>query len=572
MTFASGAKYRRADFIEILQMEGMRRDRIDTGGMALLLEHDFGQQIGVINADATPDLATQTYSCSGRFSRNPVPEQIYTDVKDNIRQYVSVGYEILAGREIGFEDGVPVVIVTDWLPIEISIVSVPADTNATLSRALPGFTASVPTNTALEKLPVQLRSHNNNNNNKENKMDEQETLVAERTRASDIITLGAKHRADVMAREFVANGKSVAEFTSALLERSPEAPAVRSAKIDMTDKEVGQYSFLRALHASATGDWRQAGLERSVSAAVAKATGKTARGFLVASDVMTRAVTSQQNVTNFADGGALVATRLRTESFIDALQHRTIVNNLGATILTDIEGSIAIPKEVGLMGVTWVGEDGVAVNTKAQFGQVPMNPKTVLAKTPISRRMMLQSAISAENFVRDRFQKAIALALDHAALVGGGTAQEPKGIYSLLQAAQLMATTGDGYEDAVGLETMVSTQNADLGSLAYVGNAKTRGALKVAQVFPNSGKSVWGDTAVPGVGMVNGYNAFATNHIPGAAPLLFGNFQSLFIALWSGLDVVVDNITDDSGAHIVKVFQDADVALAHLESFAALEA
>ena len=55
-------------------------------------------------------------------------------------------------------------------------------------------------------------------------------------------------------------------------ERGRAQPA---AGLGMTRKEVSTYSMVRAMHAAHTGDWSKAGLERSVSEAVAKRTGET---------------------------------------------------------------------------------------------------------------------------------------------------------------------------------------------------------------------------------------------------------------------------------------------------------
>jgi hypothetical protein len=51
--------------------------------------------------------------------------------------------------------------------------------------------------------------------------------------------------------------------------------------------------------------------------------------------------------------------------------------------------------------------------------------------------------------------------------------------------------------------------------------------------------------------------------------VLFGNRSDLLIGLWSGLDFVVDPYTRATyGDVIITIYQDADIAVRHGESFA----
>ena len=56
-------------------------------------------------------------------------------------------------------------------------------------------------------------------------------------------------------------------------------------------------------------------------------------------------------------GGNLEATDLLADNFIEALRNRTVVGELGATILLAKVGDVAIPKRTGDNSVTWFGAD-----------------------------------------------------------------------------------------------------------------------------------------------------------------------------------------------------------------------
>ena len=52
------------------------------------------------------------------------------------------------------------------------------------------------------------------------------------------------------------------------------------------------------------------------------------------------------------NGGNLVASNLLADNFIEALRNRTVVGELGATMLPGLVGDVAIPKRTGDNTVT----------------------------------------------------------------------------------------------------------------------------------------------------------------------------------------------------------------------------
>ena len=69
------------------------------------------------------------------------------------------------------------------------------------------------------------------------------------------------------------------QFRGALLEAIGDAKPLEVAEPDIAPKEERQFSFIRAIRASATGDWREAGYEREVSDEIARQSGRTPKGF-----------------------------------------------------------------------------------------------------------------------------------------------------------------------------------------------------------------------------------------------------------------------------------------------------
>lgn len=130
----------------------------------------------------------------------------------------------------------------------------------------------------------------------------------------------------------------------------------------------------------------------------------------------------------------------------------------------------------------------------------------------------------------------------------------------------------------VGLESDIAANNADVGTLGYLTNAKVRGKLKVTQKFASTnGMPIWADGNTP----LNGYAAHVTNAVPSnltkgnqslSSAIIFGNFADLLIGLWGATDILVDPYTGGAAGTVrVRVLQSCDVALRHIESFSTME-
>lgn len=130
-------------WIEVLSHEESAIDFTRANGLPLLLDHDMTEQVGVVEALAL-DLAARKLNGTVRFSRAAKGQDVELDVADGIRQNVSIGYVVQEFTADGEVDGVPVYRATKWMPIEVSIVSVPADHTVGVGRAMEGeYTATV---------------------------------------------------------------------------------------------------------------------------------------------------------------------------------------------------------------------------------------------------------------------------------------------------------------------------------------------------------------------------------------------------------------------------------------------
>lgn len=535
-------------------------------GAPLLFNHNMDDYIGVVEKAWIGD-DMRAYA-RVRFASHPRADQIMQDVKDGILRNVSFAYEVrkyVEDVKAGTYTG------TDWMAYEVSFVTVPADQTVGVGRSL------IEEKESEAHLPSEPVAADAVISEKGKTMTESVNVVdvsavaaqaadAERQRIAAINSLGAKFNQGELARQMVDGGKSIDEARAVFLERIGHAKPVAQgdADVGLTQKEVRQFSFVRAINALANPTdktaWEAAAFEREVSEAAASKAGKSARGIFVPGEILR----AQRDLTvgTSTAGGNLVATDLMASAFIDLLRNRSVVQRAGATVLNGLSGNLAIPKQTGGATAYWVAESGAPTESQQTVGQVSLTPKTVGAFTDFSRKLMLQSSIDVENMVRNDLAQVIALAIDSAALYGTGADNQPTGLklISGINTKDFAANTPT-FAEVVAMESEVAADNADIGTMVYMFNAAMRGALKTAE--KSSGNPVY----IYEGGQVNGYRTEVSNQVA-ANDIFFGNFADMLLGFWSGLDLTVDPYAGaTSGTMRVIALQDVDVAVRNAVSF-----
>ena len=538
----------------------VRLGRLTDGG-PVLVDHDPTDHVGTVESASVGD--DRVGRAVVRFGRSKRANEIFNDVVDGIRKHISVGYRIHKMQpEEEVENSFRAV---DWEPYEVSLVSIPADASVGVGRS------------AGDEFETEIETKEEPVMAEEVKETPVVDVIAERDavrkdelgRIKGIEALGAMHSEQDMAREFISEGKSVDAFRAALLDQIKDRPEPDRPDIGMSEPEVRQFSFVRAINALANPADRRAqeaaGFEFEASRAAAERSHRDPTGMFVPTDVLNGK--RDMLVGTDAVGGYTVSTDLLSESFIDKLDNSMAVVSAGATILRDLNGNIAIPRATGGATAYWVAENNSITESTQAFDQVTMSPGTVGAMTDIARKLLLQSSIDIESFIRNDLALRLALAIDNKALEGDGSSNTPTGVVNATgvgSVAFASATAGAAvWGEIVDVETEVSQDNALLGSLAYLTNAAEAGYLK--QTVKESGQA----TYMMAGGEMNGYPVIVTNNLTTTGQLLFGNWADLIIGYWGGLDINVDTSTGSAAGTVrIVALQDVDVAVRHGESFA----
>lgn len=562
LSFSSEDPYERYFGIEILDhsAKSVRLGRMK-GGAAVLVNHRMDDHVGVVESVSID--SDRVGRAVVRFGKSARAEEIYQDVLDGIRKHVSVGYMVHRMVLEESADGGDVYRVMDWEPFEISIVGVPADTTVGVGRdaalEIVKETKQMSTETEVKTVDPAIAVN--------------AARDAETSRIREINAIGKQFSeltggdSAKMADAAISSGKPIDVFRGEVLAKLAEKRPVPTAELGLTEREVKQFSFVRALHALANPHDRAAqdaaGYEREVSNAAAKAGGKAPQGIMVPVDVLRAPMQRDLTVGTSTAGGHTVSTDLLAQSFIEMLRNQMVLVRAGVTMLNGLVGSIAIPRQTSGSTAYWVAESGAPTESQQAFDQVTMAPKTVGAFTDFSRKLLLQSSIDVEAFVRADLVKQIGIEIDRAGLYGSGASNQPTGVKN--QSGVLtkdFAANAPTYAEIVDLETQIAAVNADIGTLAYIVNATGRGALKTTEKAASTGIYLW----EPG-NTVNGYRVEVSNQVA-ANDFWFGNWADVLIGMWSGLDLTVDPYTGaTSGTVRVIGLQDVDIAVRRGPSF-----
>jgi HK97 family phage prohead protease len=116
-----------------------------SGRMPLLLDHDPRQQIGVVE-NVEIDSATRRLRGTVRFGKGALANEIYTDVVDDIRGNISVGYSVNKMDKEGKDR----YRVSSWTPMEVSVVSIPADRTVGVGRSAEDDLQTLPATPIME--------------------------------------------------------------------------------------------------------------------------------------------------------------------------------------------------------------------------------------------------------------------------------------------------------------------------------------------------------------------------------------------------------------------------------------
>jgi HK97 family phage major capsid protein len=283
-------------------------------------------------------------------------------------------------------------------------------------------------------------------------------------------------------------------------------------------------------------------------------------------------------VTSTATGAGSIPTILG--GLIDILRTKTVLGQMGVTMMDNMQGLFALPRQNSTTTAYWVGEGQDVTQSTPTVDQVLFTPHTVGVRTVYTRRFLEQTSLDAESFIRADQDAVKAREIERVALNGTGSGGQPLGLGQNPLVPLISAGTSGAvptYANIVALETNLANLNVDTSdsSIGYIIDTAIRGLLKTTVKVPASTFPVylWDGGPTP----LNEYKVGVTNLLPtnlthgGGSNLhamFFGRWADMIIASWGGSDTIVNPYSADaSGSVIITTLQDVDIEIRHPESF-----
>lgn len=461
LSIASEAPYERWWGVEILSVtkDAIRDGRLKAGA-PLLVGHDTRQQVGVVESfEITQDKKLRILA---RFGRSALAEEIFRDVLDGIRRNTSVGYIIWDLVLEKQEEDVATYRVTDWEPLEGSIVPIPADPSVGVGRSRE---SDPPSNSQQGKrmdpkdispeLRAQIAAEERAKIDKEaREKAEREAntpeAVAKREqeRVAAILKAGTEFKDPELAAEVAMDAKaSVDTFKARLLEkqrakgtdptrtgadvRTPygqgarvlfsygKLQAFRDLPVEgggvMKAEEAAYRAGMWLAAAIHNKDWARKWCRDHGMPLMYRDADGHVRELALGSEIRA------QNENVLSAGGALVPVEM--EAAIINLRDTYGITRRLVRVRPMNSDSLKIPRrKSGVTAYFFQDDDGVGI-TESQKGwdQVGLNVKKLGALTKVSRDLVEDAVISVVDDLANEMAYAFAVKEDQCLLVGDGT-------------------------------------------------------------------------------------------------------------------------------------------------------
>ena len=254
----------------------------------------------------------------------------------------------------------------------------------------------------------------------------------------------------------------------------------------------------------------------------------TKSGLTYSGQIQLPVTESRATISVTAEHGDLIETTV--ENILAPLQDNLVLVNAGANYLNGLINDVQIPTMTA-ENVGWVGEISSASDGAGSFDHITLSPKRLSAYIDVSRQLLIQDSVGAENMIRTQLVAAIGQKLEETILgTAAGTTTKPAGI-----GYGLTATEISDFKGICGVEAELEDANL-WGGYHYIVSPSTKSSLRSMIKGTNATGMVMEN------GEIDGTPAEVTNHVADNCYYV-GDFSQLYIGQWGSVDLVVDNVT-----------------------------
>ncbi|EFK7686584.1 major capsid protein [Escherichia coli] len=590
----------------------------------LLFNHNFDNHIGVVcNARIDADNVGRALV---KFSKHgTLANDIRNKVIEGTMEKISVGYDI---KEYHIDYTKGQLIVTKWAPYELSFVTVPADDTVGLNRSLNTITVNLEAKRDMTKEQIEEIKEEQEpaqveetpvEENKESEVEETQERQVEENEENENLEDGkdAEHPESVdddsstVREEEVKEEREAApveeEKTEEVAERSEEdEEEIRAIarELNIDDEELKRALAIKNMTPEAfrtkalnnitnaqrnNEQIKDSKMEKTfdlnnvirslvdgaalganeaeysaMAAGAAMQRGRAARGGSVFVPAAALRAASEGNTK--ATLTAVTDEKLLTESYIEMLLPASCLGRLGVTVLSGLNAPIAVPKmttsSVDAFG--FVDENGAAPESKAEFANVKMAPKTFAGGNPISRQS-LKTVPNIATLITDHINKAVRIKLEQLILSDKDNTRGPAGLVKqLVDGGRVAKKAAFSYKDFLKEIAALTDAGVPAQSIKFAMSGATAAELE----------STLKDNGVSGYiienGKLAGYDVVTSGVIP-ADHIVLGDFSGIMIGEWGGLELDLDDSTYRAQSAIVpRIWVDLDFTVVQPEALKVL--
>lgn len=323
-------------------------------------------------------------------------------------------------------------------------------------------------------------------------------------------------------------------------ERTAAATSVNDNDTPDFDREVRNFSLVRAAAYLAQIPGVDAAREIEIGQELQRRTGITPKGILIPEAIFRKPM-ERRVVLSGTSGAGVIPSELHSEETVEFLYNRLVTRALGARVLAGLQGNVTIPAVDTGSTAQWVAENGALSAADFDLNSRTASPKHVGALMEVSRNMLQQSSPDIEALFRADTAANLAAAIDAAALVGGGSNQ-PSGIGNVLtDATDLSTFATPTWAEGLAMVYDLDGNNALGGSLGWAMHSQCAKKLRSTAKVGSSDSVM----IMESPNELYGYQALTTNALTGnGSPedrgIIFGNWADLLIATWSAIDFLAN--------------------------------
>ncbi|HHV8898600.1 TPA: phage major capsid protein [Shigella flexneri] len=593
----------------------------------LLFNHNFDNHIGVV-CNARID-ADKVGRATVRFSKHgTLANDIRNKVIEGTMEKISVGYDI---KEYHIDYAKGQLIVTKFVPFELSFVTVPADDSVGLNRSLNTITVNLEAKRDMTKEQIEEIKEEQESaqveetpveENKEPEVEKTQERQVEENKEDENLEDGkdAEHpesvdddSSTVREAEEIKEEREAApveeEKIEEVAERSEEdeleiREIARELNIDdeelkraLANKEMTPEAFRTKALNNITNAQRNneqikdskmektfdlnnvirslvdgealGANEAEFSAMAATATmqrGRAARGGSVFVPAAAMRAAAAGNTK--ADLTAITDEKLMTESYIEMLMPESVLGRLGVTVYSGLTSPTAIPKmtKSSVDAFGFVDENGSAPESKAEFSNVKLSPKTFAGGNPISRQS-LKTVPGIATLITDHINKSVRIKLEQLILSDKENARGPAGLVKqLVDASRVEKKAAFSYKDFLKEIAKLTDAGVPAQAIKFAMSGATAAELE------STPKSDRGDAQgfIIENGKLAGYEVVTSGVIP-ADHIVLGDFSGITIGEWGGLELDMDDTTYRAQSAIVpRIWVDLDYVVTQPEALKVL--